>query len=214
MSATDGPLYLPKHFREDRDEVLAAFVRAHPLGMLVTLDAGKPAVDHVPMLLEDGRARLRGHVARANPVATRVADDEEVLVVFAGAQHYVTPSWYPSKVVDGKVVPTWNYSVVHLRGRIRWFDAPARLRALVEALTRAHESPRAAPWAVADAPEDYLATMLKAIVGFEIEVDSMVGKFKASQNRNPADRQGVAAGLAAEGLPAEVAAELVREPRP
>jgi transcriptional regulator len=208
-------MYLPKHFSEDRTDVLAAFVRAHPLGMLVTLDGGRPTVDHVPMLLEVAPdLRLRGHVARANAVAARVADGEEVLVVFRGADHYITPSWYPGKRVDGKVVPTWNYSVVQVRGRIRWFDAPDRLRAIVDALTRSQESARAAPWSVDDAPEDYLASMLRAIVGFEIEVESMTGKFKASQNRNEADRRGVAGGLAAEGVPPGIAAEIVRDPRP
>ena len=207
-------MYLPNHFREDRPEVLAAFVHAHPLGLLVTLDAGRPEVDHIPMLLEEGPgARLRGHVARANAVAARVADGEEVLVVFGGAQHYVTPSWYAAKRVDGKVVPTWNYSVVHVRGRIRWFDEPDRLRALVDALTRTHEASRREPWSVGDAPADYIATMLRAIVGFEIEIDSMIGKFKASQNRNEADRGGVRRGLGEDGVAPEAATELVREPR-
>ena len=207
-------MYLPKHFAEDRAEVLHAFVRAHPLGMLVTLDAGRPEVDHVPMLLEASGVRLRGHVARANAVARRVADGEEVLVVFRGADQYITPSWYPAKRVDGKVVPTWNYSVVNVRGRIRWFDAADRLLALVEDLTRTHESPRAAPWAVSDAPADYLASMLRAIIGFEIDIESMTGKFKASQNRSDADREGVARGLAEQGIPGGMAAELVRDPRP
>jgi transcriptional regulator len=209
-------MYLPKYFQEDRAEVLAPFLRAHPLGMLVTLDGGRPEVDHVPMLFEPGAggaALLRGHVARANSVAKRAPDGTEVLVVFRGAQSYVTPNWYASKRVDGKVVPTWNYSVVNVRGRIRWFDAPDRLRPLLDALTAEHEAPRPAPWAVADAPPDYIAGMLGAIVGFEIAVDSMTGKFKASQNRDAADRAGVSRGLATDGVPAADAAELVREPR-
>jgi transcriptional regulator len=208
-------MYLPKYFSEDGAEVLAAFVRAHPLGMLVTLDGARPEVDLVPMLLEVApRRQLRGHVARANAVAKRVADGGEVLVVFRGADRYITPSWYAQKRIDGKVVPTWNYSVVQVRGRIRWFDAPDRLLAIVTDLTRTHESPRAAPWSVDDAPEAYVASMLGAIVGFEIEVESITGKFKASQNRNEADRRGVAAGLAADGVPPEVADEVVRDPRP
>ncbi len=208
-------MHLPKHFSEDRADVLAAFVRAHPLGMLVTLDAGRPAVDQIPMLLEVAPdPMLRGHVARANAVAKRVADGDEVLVVFRGEDRYITPSWYASKHVDGKVVPTWNYSVVQVRGRIRWFDAPDRLLGIVEALTRTHESPRAAPWSVGDAPAAYIASMLRAIVGFEIDVESMTGKFKAGQNRDDADRRGVAAGLAADGVPPDAAAEIVRDPRP
>lgn len=205
-------MYLPAHFAEQRPDVLERFVRSHPLGMLVTLDGRRPDVDHVPMMLETAPYRLLGHVARANGVARRVPDDEEVLVVFRGADHYVTPSWYPAKQVDGRVVPTWNYATVHVRGRIRWFDAPERLRTLVEALTRTHEAPRAAPWSVHDAPEDYLASMLRMIVGFEIEVSEMTGKFKASQNRAAADRASVARGLAEEGVAAAVAAELVRDP--
>jgi transcriptional regulator len=208
-------MYLPKQFSEDRPEVLAAFVHAHPLGMLVTVAGGEPSVDHLPMLLEAAPAlQLRGHVARANAVAKRVADGDEVLVVFRGADHYVTPSWYAAKQVDGRVVPTWNYSVVEARGRIRWFDAPDRLHGIVEALTRRHESARAAPWAVSDAPADYLGSMLKAIIGFEIEVQSLTGKFKASQNRSAADRGGVARGLDADGVASAAAAELVRDPRP
>ncbi len=206
-------MYLPKHFSEQRPEALAAFVHTHPLGMLVTLDDGRPTVDHVPMLLEATPVlRLRGHVARANAVATRVSTGAEVLAVFRGADHYITPSWYEAKQVDGRVVPTWNYSVVEARGRIRWFDAPEQLQAIVEALTRRHESGRAAPWAVADAPPDYIASMLKAIVGFEIEVQSMIGKFKASQNRSAADRHGVGRGLAEDGVATAATAELVRDP--
>ncbi len=207
-------MYLPKHFLEDRAEVLSAFVREHSLGMLVTLDHGRPNVEHIPMLLENhDTLRLRGHVARANAVATQVSDGEEVLVVFRGADLYVTPSWYATKGIDGKVVPTWNYSVVEVRGRIRWFNDPDHLRAIVDALTRTHEGPRAKPWSITDAPEDYLATMLRAIIGFEIEVTAMIGKFKASQNRNDADRQSLARGLADEGVSPTLAAEIAREPR-
>ena len=206
-------MYLPSFFREDRPEVLADFVRAHPFAMLVTLDAGRPTVNHVPMLLDGAATRLMGHVARANPVAARVAPGDEVLVVFGGAHHYVTPAWYAAKQDDGKVVPTWNYSVVHVRGRITWFDAPERLHALVDTLTRTHEASRPEPWSVADAPADYLAGMLKAIVGFEITIESMIGKFKASQNRSAADRDGVRRGLAEIGVTDADNTELVRDPR-
>jgi len=208
-------MYLPRHFSEDRPEALAAFVAAYPLGMLVTVEDSLPTVDHVPMLLEAAPVpRLYGHVARANAVTSRVADGGEVLVVFRGADHYITPAWYATKQLDGRVVPTWNYSVVEVRGRIRWFDDAERLHAVVDALTRHYESPRASPWSVADAPAEYLAGMLKAIVGFEIEIASMTGKFKSSQNRNAADRDGVARGLAADGVPPAAVAELVRDPRP
>ncbi len=207
-------MYLPKHFHEQRTEVLNAFVRAHPLAMLVTLEEGRPAVNHIPMLLaESPSPHLRGHVARGNSVAKVVTEGAEVLAVFGGADRYVTPSWYAQKRIDGKVVPTWNYSVVHVRGRIRWFNDATRLRALVDALTQTHEAPRAAPWSVNDAPADYIASMLGAIVGFEIDIESMTGKFKASQNRSAADRAGVAHGLAEDGVTAAESAELVREPQ-
>ena len=136
-----------------------------------------------------------------------------MLVVFTGAQHYVTPSWYASLQVDGRVVPTWNYSTVQVRGSIRWFDDAQRLLALVSRLTATHEAPLSEPWLVSDAPRDYIETMLRAIVGFEIAVESMTGKFKNSQNRNEPDRAGVARGLEAAGVDAAAAAELVREPR-
>ena len=207
-------MYLPSHFHEERAEELAALIGAHPLGLLVTLDGARAEVDHVPMLLEPGTpARLIGHVARANPVATRVAAGTEVLVVFRGADHYVTPSWYESKRTDRKVVPTWNYAVAHVRGRIRWIDAPDALHRIVAQLTTAHEAARPAPWAVSDAPADYLAKMLGAIVGFEIAIESTTGKFKASQNRSAADRSGVAHGLAADGVAPAAIREIAREPR-
>ncbi|MBS0374358.1 MAG: FMN-binding negative transcriptional regulator [Proteobacteria bacterium] len=206
-------MYLPSHFREERAEVLAEFIRAHSLGMLVTLDGARPEVDFAPMLLEDGPAwRLRGHVARGNSVWRRVADGEEVLVLFHGPDHYVTPSWYESKRTDGKVVPTWNYAVVEVRGRVHWFDDTARLHALVGALTHLHEAERTAPWSIDDAPADYLAGMLRAIIGFEIEVSTRQGKFKSSQNRSGADRAGVRTGLAADGVAAPDAALLLRDP--
>jgi transcriptional regulator len=181
--------------------------------MLVTLDGTRPEVDFAPMLLDaEPLWRLRGHVARGNSVWRRVADGEEVLVLFHGPDHYVTPSWYESKRTDGKVVPTWNYAVVEVRGRLRWFHDAPRLHALVGTLTDAHESGRDVPWSIDDAPADYLGGMLRAIVGFEIEVTARQGKFKASQNRNGADRAGVGRGLAADGVAAADAALLLRDP--
>lgn len=208
-------MYLPAHFREDRPDVLDAFVVAHPLGLLVTLQDGRPTIDPIPMRLEvgtDGTRRLRGHVARGNAAASAVPAGADVLVMFGGANQYISPSWYATKRVDGRVVPTWNYSIVEVRGRITWYREPEPLLDLVNLLTNHHEARRADPWKVSDAPDDYIEGMLKAIVGFDIAVDSMVGKFKASQNRNEADRAGVAAGLAADGADPAAAAELVRPP--
>jgi transcriptional regulator len=146
----------------------------------------------------DGSAGLlRGHVARANPL-WREADGQEVLAVFHGPQGYVSPSWYPSKAETGKAVPTWNYTVVHARGVLRALDDGVWLRAFVDRLTRVHESPRAHPWRMTDAPEDYLEQMLRAIVGIEIAVVAIEAKWKVSQNRSAADRLGVATGLSGE----------------
>lgn len=193
-------MYVPPRFREDRLPVLAALVRAHPLALLV--DAAGDGLDacHLPLLLEEGGAdgaasswRLRGHVARANPLWER-ADGADVLCVFQGPQGYVTPSWYASKGEHGRVVPTWNYMVVHVRGRLRCFEDPAELHALVSALTDAHEAQRSRPWAVDDAPEAYVATMLRGIVGLEIEVRSVEGAWKMSQNKEGADLDGVLRG--------------------
>lgn len=211
-------MYDPEHFREQRDEILHAFIDAHPLGALVTLRDGGLTADHIPMLRvprPDGTQSLRRHVARANPIHRQVADGDPVLVIFGGAQAYISPSWYPSKREDGRVVPTWNYTVVHARGRIRFERDASWLRELVGALTDRHEAGRVEPWKVDDAPPDYIERMLAAIVGFEIEIDTLVGKFKASQNREAADRAGVASGLAAEPdrQPAAPVDALVREPR-
>ena len=208
-------MYCPRHFREERIETLLEFVMRHPLATLVTLADGRPDANHVPVLLDRTRGAmgsLCGHVARANPLWRTTSDDSEVLVLFHGAEAYVSPSSYPSKQVDGRVVPTWNYAVVHARGRIRWYHDRARLQQLVSALTDRHEAAQRAPWAVGDAPASYLEAMLKAIVGFEIELCGLDGKFKASQNKTEADRDGIRAALAADRGPVELD-ELVRSPR-
>jgi transcriptional regulator len=196
-------MYTPAHFRESRPAVLRAFIARHPLGALITHGPDGLTADLVPMqLLAEGDAAgvLRGHVARANPLWRTLAPGAAVLTLFRGPEHYVSPSWYAAKREHGRVVPTWNYALVQVRGAIRFIEDPQWLGALVESLTDEHERARAAPWRVADAPAEYLAGMLQAIVGFEIEVSSIEGKFKASQNRSSADRAGVRAGLQAAGL--------------
>ena len=208
-------MYRPADFREDRPERLEAFVAAHPLGALVIATPGGLVANHIPMLLvrdAAGRALLRGHVARANELWRVAADATPALVLFGGAQRYVTPSWYPSKRATGEVVPTWNYAVVHAHGPLRFVADRDWLLALVTALTERNERPRAAPWQVADAPAAYIERMLGAIVGFEIIVERLEGKFKASQNRSAEDRAGVAAGLAADGVSDAERDELVRPP--
>jgi transcriptional regulator len=192
-------MYLPAHFEETRPEVLHELVRAHPLGLLVTLGPAGLQANPVPFMLdlaaEGGAAVLRAHVARANPVWREARVDVESLVVFQGPQAYISPSLYPSKAATGKVVPTWNYVMVQARGTLRVVDDAPWLHALVTRLTDRHEAPRAAPWAVSDAPADYVDTMLRAIVGIEITLSALTGKWKVSQNRNATDRAGVADGL-------------------
>ena len=208
-------MYLPTHFSETRPAVLRAFVRDHPLGLLVTPNrAGGIDANSVPFVLDaegDAPGVLRAHVARANPVWSSARDDVDSLVVFQGPQSYVSPAWYPSKAAHGKVVPTWNYVMVQARGRFRAIDDRGWLREFVGRLTDRHEGTRAAPWAVADAPADYVETMLGAIVGIELTLSSLVGKWKVSQNRSEADRAGVAEGLLRERGDAASAAE-VRSP--
>jgi transcriptional regulator len=196
-------MYLPAHFEEGRTEVLHALIARHPLGTLVTQHRdGALRADPVPFLIEPGpteRGTLRGHVARTNPLWRESRGEVEALVVFQGAQSYISPAWYPAKAEHGKVVPTWNYVVVQARGALRAIDDAAWVRALVTRLTERHEASRDEPWHVADAPPDYIDSMLRAIVGIEIELSSLVGKWKVSQNRSAADREGVAAALAALG---------------
>lgn len=196
-------MYQPPHFQETRPAVLHGLVRRHPLGLLVTQGAdGSLCADPVPFLLDADRGphgTLRCHVARANPVWREARRDVESLVVFQGPQAYVSPNWYATKAESAKVVPTWNYVVVQARGRLAVIEDAAWLRQLVGELTTRHEAPQPAPWQVEDAPADYVEAMLKAIVGIEIPLTSLVGKWKVSQNRPAADRDGVAQALSAQG---------------
>ncbi len=188
-------------FRENRIDVMHALIRAYPLATLVTVSGGTAEANHLPLLIDPDPApkgTLRGHVARANPL-WRLAPDSEALAVFQGPQAYVTPSSYPSKQAHGKVVPTWNYAVVHARGPLVIRDDREWLRGLVSRLTERHESGRPQPWGVGDAPADYIDRMLEAIVGIEIPVTRIEGKWKVSQNRAQPDREGVAAGLRERG---------------
>ena len=206
-------MYLPSHFEEIRPAVLHALLRQHPLGLLITQDAaGAPVANAIPFLLEAGRGEfgtLVGHVARANPVwqspaAGQVA--QPALVVFQGPDGYISPSGYPGKREHGKVVPTWNYAMVQARGPLRVLDDAATTRALVTRLTAHHEAAQRSPWAVTDAPDDYIAAMVRAIVCIEIPLTSLVGKYKLSQNRSAADRAGVVANLQTESASASASA--------
>ena len=195
-------MYQPPHFREDRIEVQHGLIRSHPLGLLVTAGPGGLMANPVPFLIypdESEFGTLRAHVARGNPQWRELGSVEECLVVFQGPHSYVSPSWYATKRETGKVVPTWNYATVHAWGRPRVIEDAGWLRRQLDDLTASQEDRRVPPWAPADAPEAFIASQMKGIVGIEIPVARIEGKWKVSQNRPQADRAGVVAGLTAEG---------------
>jgi transcriptional regulator len=206
-------MYVPSHYKETRVEVMHALVKSHPLGALVRLGANGLDADHIPFEIAPPSAGapfgvLRAHVARANPLWREAGN--QVMVLFQGPSAYITPELYEEKAVNGKVVPTWNYAVVHAHGPLRVIDECDWVRAMVERLTSRHEQARADPWAVSDAPPDYIDAMLKAIVGIEIPIDRLEGKWKVSQNRSEQHQARMAAGLAQEPGGAALA-QLMRE---
>lgn len=197
-------MYVPAHFEETRLEVLHDLVRRHPLATVVTLDSEGLNANHIPMELDPGPqslGALRGHVSRANPVWRNFSREVASLAIFQGPEMYITPSWYQTKQESGKVVPTWNYAVVHAYGPLRIVEDQVWLRALVERLTDRHEGLRPEPWEVSDAPDDYIEGQLRGIVGIEIPIERLIGKWKVSQNRPETDRKGVSRGLRELGNP-------------
>jgi transcriptional regulator len=197
-------LYLPAHFNETRVDVLHALMRAHPLTTLVTSSDSGLIANHVPVQTLDEPTPLgsiRGHVARANPLWREYRGDSQALAIFQGPQVYISPSFYPSKAKTGEVVPTWDYAVVHASGTLRFIDDVEWLRSFVSGLTDTHESARPQPWNIGDAPANYIDKMLKLIVGFEFSIAALTGKWKVSQNRPEADRQGVIHNLRSAGDP-------------
>ncbi len=191
-------MYLPEHFREEEVPVLHEAIRECRLATLVTVNAGVITASHIPMMLDPAPApngTIYGHLARANGQWRDVAPDTQALAIFQGPDAYITPSWYAAKRETGKVVPTWNYVAVHAYGRVRFFDDAEKLRGLVTRLTELHEGEREAPWEVADAPAAYIDAMLKAIVGVELPISRLEGKWKLNQNRQQSDIEGVIAGL-------------------
>ncbi|MBI4340188.1 MAG: FMN-binding negative transcriptional regulator [Chloroflexi bacterium] len=208
-------MYLPKHFEETRVEVLHGLIRAYPFGTLATLTARGLDANHIPFEVDPDPSpfgTLRGHVARANPVWRETSPGAEALVIFQGPDTFISPSWYRTKRETGKVVPTWNYAVVHAHGTPRFIDDRTWLRGFVEKLTDRHEARRREPWKVTDAPADYIDKQIGAIIGLEIPITRLIGKWKVSQNRPPHDRAGVVEGLMRDAQrSAEVMAELVRQ---
>jgi transcriptional regulator len=191
-------MYLPSHFEEARPEVLQEVIREYPLGTLVALTSAGLSANHVPFEYDSQPApfgMLRCHVARENSVWKDYDKETPALVIFGGPQAYISPSWYEAKQEHGKVVPTYNYVVVHAYGPMRVVEDAKWLHGLVSRLTEKFESARLQPWAVSDAPPDYIEKQLGAIVGIEIPVTRLIGKAKASQNRSEADQEGVIRGL-------------------
>ena len=207
-------MYQPPHFIEPRLEVKHELIRAHPLGLLISLADGAPVANAVPFLLDAAGAPLgvlRAHVARGNTQWQALQSSPSTLAVFQGVNTYVTPSWYQTKQETGKVVPTWNYAMVQVRGAMRVIEDRDWLLALVTALTKVHEGPREKPWAVTDAPAAFIDSQLKGIVGLEMEIASIDGKWKVSQNRSSEDVRGVVTGVEENDSPdAREMARLVR----
>jgi transcriptional regulator len=207
-------MYQPQHFREDRLAVQHALIREHPLGLLVTAGPGGLQANHIPFLVDSDASEhgmLRAHLARANPQLRELSAVEECLVAFQGPQIYVSPSLYPTKREHGKVVPTWNYITVHAWGKPQVMDDADWLRRQINDLTMQNERTRADVWKVSDAPDAFVAMQINGIVGLEIPITRIEGKWKVSQNRPAVDQAGVVAGLSGQGDEAEAIARQVAE---
>ncbi|MBB4006659.1 FMN-binding negative transcriptional regulator [Allorhizobium taibaishanense] len=209
-------MYLPSHFRQTDTEALFGFIQRNPLALLVTAGSGGLVANPLPFFVSRARDgedkdRLIAHMARANPQWQAIEAGDEVLISFMGADHYVSPNWYPSKQESGKVVPTWNYQIVQVRGTTTVHHDAAWLLDQVNRLTDQQEAKGEHPWAVNDAPEPFVTARMRGIVGLELAITAIEGKLKASQNRTEADRKGVIDGLESEGKPqAEAMADVMR----
>ena len=196
-------MYMPQHFAETRPEVIHRIIREHPLGTLVTQGADGLDADHIPFEFEPAEGThgvLLAHVARANPLWQRCPTGSQVMVVFRGAQAYISPNWYPSKHEAHRQVPTWNYEVVHAHGKLTVHDDERFVRGIVARLTRRHEAAEPRPWKIGDSSPEFIDSMLRNIVGIEIAVTSLACKVKLSQNKEARDRQGAAEQLEARGF--------------
>jgi transcriptional regulator len=200
-------VYTPQHFEEKRPEVLARAIRDIQFALLVTATNGEYFASHLPMVLKEanGAFTLEAHVARPNEHWKALGNRPASLAVFQGPQTYVSPSWYESKRQHGKVVPTWNYVVVHAHGALEVVEDRDWLRAHLEDLVAANEGRREQPWLISDAPANFIQSMMRAIVGLRLTVARLEGKWKMSQNRSQADRAGALAGLSASSKPADQA---------
>jgi transcriptional regulator len=193
------PMYVPAAFAEDRPEILAEFIAANAFATLVTNGTGGLVASHIPLLHDAARGTLVGHLARANPQGADLVDGAEAFAIFAGPHAYVSPRWY----MKGPAVPTWNYTAVHAYGRVRRVDEPEALARIVTDLTRIYEAGAEKPWRYEDMPETFVRGMLNGIVGFELTITRLEGKYKLSQNRSLEDRAGVVEGLERSGRPGD-----------
>lgn len=207
-------MYLPRHFAMTETNALRVIIDRYPFATLALASDRGVMADHLPLIFDATASEhgvLRGHVARANPLWHQ--GDIEALAIFHGPQAYITPNWYPDKREHGRVVPTWNYQIVHAHGRLRFIHDPAWLLNVVSDLSERFERSRATPWSVADAPADYIENMCRAIVGVELTIKRLTGKHKASQHKPDAEREAIYRGLQAEdGIAAEAAASLSGRP--
>lgn len=197
-------MYIPKANEETRVDVLHEFIETHPFATLVTMGSAGLFATHLPLVLDRAGGTLgilRGHISRANKQWRDFSASVEALAIFSGPHHYITPNWYAEKRATGRVVPTWNYAVVHAYAKLRVVEDADWLLANVTALTNMHEAGQATPWKVSDAPAEYVQALLKGIVGLELTITRPEGKWKVSQNRPSADRAGVAQGLEELGTP-------------
>ena len=195
-------MYVPKHFAETDPSVLKALIKERPLGAWVNHGCDELIVNHIPFHFDSDAGEygtLIGHVARANPVWKSLSSTHPSVVIFQGEQAYISPSWYPSKHEDSRTVPTWNYVVAHAHGYPRVVEDRARLLAIVSKMTEIHESNQTVPWNISDAPPEFIDTLLGAIIGIEIPLTKLTGKWKVSQNRTLQDKLGTVAGLQAMG---------------
>jgi transcriptional regulator len=206
-------MYIPKQFEELRAEAMHELIRAYPLATLVTHSSSGLNANHIPLHLSESPApngTLQGHIARANPLLGEIAEGIEALAIFHGPDSYITPSWYATKTETGRVVPTWNYAVVHAYGVLRIVDNASWLRAQLNALTDHNEASFPEPWSVSDAPLEHIEKIMAAIVGVEMVITKMLGKWKVSQNQPEQNQGSVISGLKASGLlESEVMAALV-----
>ncbi|MEP6716933.1 MAG: FMN-binding negative transcriptional regulator [Terriglobia bacterium] len=194
-------MYLPVHFREERPEELRALIERHPLAALVTAGKDGLTANHIPLLYDPSPAplgTLEGHIARGNPLWNDCQAGVDALAIFQGPEAYISPNWYPTRAQDGRVVPTWNYVVVHVWGRLTAYTEPERLRLFLDRLTAVHEREEAVPWTPADAPTAYIDGLLQGIAGIEFAISRIEGKWKVSQNQPEENRLGAADALKGE----------------